>query len=351
MRIVHMPYNVASFASETVQALRSLGYNASGIIFQPHVKSISSDGVKTIPLEPGNFISFFRKYFFTIKYILRADVVHWYWDADLLTSNFELKLIKWLGKPAVIEWVGSDIRNPQIEFSDNPWYKQAFNDKYEFASTESHEKSVAKQKKFAAAGFIPVVCPDMEQYLRPEIFPHYFKTHQRLNIKNYTPQFPSAQNKKPLIVHSSTAPYTKGTQFVLEAIQLLKNKFDFDFELIENKTRAEALNKVLECDIYLDQFILGCHGMAATEAMAMGKPVVGYIKEALLGKYPADLPIINASPIKIAEQLTPLLHSAELRNTIGKKSRAYAEKYHDAQKVAQELADIYKQVICEKIKS
>lgn len=351
MRIVHMPYNVASFASESVRALRGLGHDARGLVFQPFSKSIKFEGLWNISHE-GIEKSVFKKlnyntqkYFQTIRHILWADVIHWYWDADLLTQNLELKLIKWLNKPVVVEWLGSDIRNPAIEFLDNPFYENVYLNEHEYSKTESVDRSSFIQRKFASAGFIPVLCPDMEQYIVPGVLPFYFKTHQRVNLGNFPALYPSIDNKRPLVVHSSSARITKGTRFVEDAISALKNEFDFDFVLIENKTNSEAMQLVSRCDIYLDQFILGCHGMAAVEAFSYGKPVIGFIKDSLIQKYPEDLPIISANPHQIAEKLRPLLTDAGLRNSLGKKSRAYAEKYHDAEKVAKQLIDIYEKVI------
>ncbi len=100
-----------------------------------------------------------------------------------------------------------------------------------------------------------------------------------------------------------------------------------------------------QCDVYIDQLIIGGHGYAALEAMAFGKPVVGYINPVLGKDYPSDLPIFNANPDNIAERLEVLIKDAALRNELGKKGRAYAEKYHDGEKIARELVKIYEEVI------
>jgi glycosyltransferase involved in cell wall biosynthesis len=100
-----------------------------------------------------------------------------------------------------------------------------------------------------------------------------------------------------------------------------------------------------ECDVYVDQLVLGAHGFAAVEAMAFGKPVICYVNPEIGKDYPADLPIVNANPDNIAEQLEALIRNASLRREIGEKSRAYVEKYHDERKVAAELVQIYDEVI------
>ncbi|HKX82821.1 MAG TPA: hypothetical protein VJL58_01260, partial [Pyrinomonadaceae bacterium] len=65
-----------------------------------------------------------------------------------------------------------------------------------------------------------------------------------------------------------------------------------------------------------------------------------------IGKdYPADLPIVNADPDTIEGKLEALVQNAALRNELGRKSRAYVEKYHDDQINARELVGIYEEVI------
>jgi hypothetical protein len=60
------------------------------------------------------------------------------------------------------------------------------------------------------------------------------------------------------------------------------------------------------------------------------------------------LPIINATQDNLADVLEPLLRDGELRHEIGKRSRVYVEKYHDAIKLAYRLVDIYQAVIEDK---
>jgi glycosyltransferase involved in cell wall biosynthesis len=134
----------------------------------------------------------------------------------------------------------------------------------------------------------------------------------------------------------------------LKTIKELRKKYKFEFRLIQGLPRREALYLMQRADIFLDQFVIGYHGMAALEAMALGKPTLCYIKPSAIGKYPTDFPIVNASPDDLAEVLEPLLKDGELRSEIGRKSRAYVEKYHDATKVAHQLVDIYQEVIKER---
>jgi glycosyltransferase involved in cell wall biosynthesis len=156
---------------------------------------------------------------------------------------------------------------------------------------------------------------------------------------------PDPARTRPVIVHSPSAPNAKGTPAVLAAIDSLHDRFDFDFRLIQGIPRRQVLEMVRDADIFLDQFVLGGYGMAALEAMALGKPVLCYVKPSLIAQYPSDLPIVNATQESLTDLLAGLLADGARRPEIGLRSRAYVEKYHDALKIAGELKGIYEDVL------
>ncbi|MDP9307386.1 MAG: hypothetical protein M3P15_03655, partial [Actinomycetota bacterium] len=78
---------------------------------------------------------------------------------------------------------------------------------------------------------------------------------------------------------------------------------------------------------------------------AYGKPVVGYIHDEAARRtgeaFGVDVPIVRTTKETLASDLQPLLDSAEKRHTSGAVSRAYVERVHDADKMADRLIDIY----------
>jgi glycosyltransferase involved in cell wall biosynthesis len=350
MRVLHLPYNIASIPSHTVKGLRQTGVEVYGLMLGNALVQ-SADGLKVIEPVPRRKVyrwvwRSFRWLYNYLKWVAWADVIHWYFT-PVLPWGLDLKYIKALGKPGVVEWLGSDIRIPEIEFEDNPYYKAAFYSGYEYQS-ESLQRSRQVQKKFAEAGFASIVPVCMLRYVQTDICPRVYVVPQRILLSDYNTAYPDPAVTRPLIVHAPTAPIAKGTPAVLKAIEKLKIAYNFEFRLLHGMSRNEALQVVQRADIFLDQFVVGDHGMAALEAMAFGKPVVCYIKPSMIDKYPPDLPIINATQDNLPDVLEPLLRDGELRHEIGKRSRAYVEKYHDAIKLAYRLVDIYQEVIEDK---
>lgn len=352
MRVLHCPVNIASIPSHTVRGLREIGINARGLVFG-NAPVQSADGLEVIEgasrRKPHRWVwrQFLRSYYY-FKWVAWADVVHWYFGARVLSWGLDLKYFKALGKPGVVEWLGSDIRIPEVEFLDNPYYASAFYNGYEYQQYESLQKSRQIQKRFAEAGFVTIVPYGMSQYVQKDICPQVYSVPQRVVLSDFCPAYPDPNSTRPIVVHSPTAPIAKGTPAVLKVMERLKRKYDFEFLLIHGIQRNEALQLMQRADIFLDQFVIGHHGMAALEAMAFGKPVLCYIKPSLIKEYPPDCPIINADQDNLADVLEPLLKDGKLRNEIGQRSRAYVEKYHDATKLAHKLVEIYRELIKDK---
>jgi glycosyltransferase involved in cell wall biosynthesis len=348
MRVLHMPVNTASIASTTVRALHQHGVDAYGIVFATNVVQ-SYDGLRPIIMgnkrQPHKALWGIVRFGLSLADYLRRgkpDLVHWYYSGSASTLDMDIRLLKTLNVPGLVEWTGSDIRIPEVEFTENPYYAAAFNNGYEYRRFENKADSLARQRRFAQIGFAAAAATGMMQYVQPDIFPQVFRLEQRLILSDFEPIFPRHDQKRPLIVHSPTAKVTKGTQAVLDAIEKLKPRLDFDFRLITGMPRQEALSLVQQSDIFLDQFVLGDRGFAALEAMAFGKPVVCYLKPSLVQAYPRELPIVNASQDALADALECLIRDSSLRRELGQQSRAYVEQYHDAAALMPHLIDIYR---------
>jgi glycosyltransferase involved in cell wall biosynthesis len=348
LRVLHLPVNIASIPSHTVRGLRHIGVNARGLMFV-NTPLQSDDALTVIELPPFRkpFLWVWRNFqwlYHYLKGIAWADVIHWYFGNPALPWGFDLKYLKALNKPGVVEWLGSDIRIPEIEFKDNPYYATAFHNGYEYQG-ESLQRSRYVQKRFAETGLVSIASMGMLTYIQSDITHQVYTMAQRIVLSDYPPTYPEPDVKQPIIVHSPSAPIAKGTPTVIKVINELKKKYIFDFRLIQGISRHEALQQIQQADIFLDQFIVGDHGMAALEAMAFGKPVLCYIKPSMIDKYSSDFPVVNANQVNLGQVLESLLKDGHLRNEIGKRSRAYVEKHHDAFQLAYRLLDIYQELI------
>lgn len=346
-----MPVNTASNIYMLVRALRKEGVDAQGLVFNT-TSMQTFDGLLTVRV--GNkrkpwlaawglleFVMKLRQYFREG----RPDLIHWYYSGSLSTLGADVALLKVLNVPGIVEWVGSDIRIPEVEFAENSYYTEVFDKGYEYRPYESQKDSHRRQQRFADLGFTCLAGEGMLQYVQRDIFPNPIVLRRRVVMEDMPLRLPDPNKRRPLVVHSPTRQITKGTDAVLRAVESLKSELDFDFQLVSGVPHKEALQIMANADIFLDQFVLGDWGGAALEALAMGKPVVCYLKPSILQYYPPGLPLVNATKDTLREVLKELLVDGSRRRSLGEQGRAYAETYYDTRVVVQDLIAIYRSVI------
>jgi len=349
VKILLIPFNIASKGSITIDALNKIeGVEAKGLFLGSDVRQTIGQNVTRLPLAPfaKNPVRWashqFKKAYYFRKMIQWADVIHWIWDSAY-GMQLDLRYVAYLNKPGVIEWSGSDIRNRAMAEKLNPYMKAIYDNGYEYAHIETTERSNRIQERFARLGFFPLTTPEMDLYVRKDLFPKTYTTLHRLDVNDFNPVEPL--NERPLVVHAPTRRIAKGTEYILKAVEELKPELDFEFRLLEHMPRNEAMRQVQQCDIFIDQLMLGSHGLSSCEAMAFGKPVLCYIMPAVYQNgLPAECPIVNVTIETIKDKLRQLIVDSSLRRDLGRKGREYVLQYHDADKIACRFVEIYKEV-------
>lgn len=163
----------------------------------------------------------------------------------------------------------------------------------------------------------------------------------------YAPRYPTAGDRPLRVVHAPNHREFKGTQYLIDAVERLRAEgVRIELELVEGRSNTEALEVYRDADVIFDQCLIGHHGYLAQEAMALGKPVMCYIRDpqsTLLE--PSECPIINAMPPEIEPTLRRL--AGPDRSTlgdIGRRGRRYIERHHTPRRFADRLARAYEQL-------
>jgi glycosyltransferase involved in cell wall biosynthesis len=349
MKILFLPVNVASMQAITAQAMNQIdGVEAKCFTFQDHIYLTKNENTYYFPRtyswkNPIKLIKTKIQYRRKLKeFIDWADILH-YVGCPGLKSYRDLKWIVNSNKKVFIEFVGSEIRNPDLLLNLNPYYTKVFHEGYEYKLQESGNNKKIVQLKFSEIGAKVLANPEMKLYVDNNLLPEIFSFNNRINVRDFVPKFPSKLNNKPLIVHSPSAPIAKGSQIIASIIDKLKMRFEFDFIMLHNKPRTEVLDIMKKCDIFIDQIICGSFGMAALEAMANGKPTLCYIMDEVYDNgLPRDCPIVNVNPDTLEEKIIELICNSELRHEIGIQSRNYVEKFHDVKVLVKDLLKIYR---------
>jgi glycosyltransferase involved in cell wall biosynthesis len=171
------------------------------------------------------------------------------------------------------------------------------------------------------------------------------------NILDLAPNFQIASENSFKVCHAPSDRDVKGTSFILNAVEKLqRDGYAIELQILENLSHDIVLERISDCDVFIDQLHHGWYGGVAVEAMALGKPVICYIREKDLiyvsEMMVSDLPIIRSNPDLIYETLRTLLsqsHSSLVQ--IGRDSRRFVEFWHDPMKITGEILSIYRDSI------
>src|SRR5207249_3736820 len=156
---------------------------------------------------------------------------------------------------------------------------------------------------------------------------------------------PPVERERPLVVHAPSDLEKKGTQHVVAACEQLP----VDLDVVHGVPHDEAVERFKRADIVVDQLHYLWHGVFAIESMAYGKPVVTHLDPEAVRQteeaFGVQVPIVAATKDDLVEKLRPLVESFELRRRLGEEGRAYVERVHDLEQVADRFIDLYRSLL------
>lgn len=327
MKVFHGTTEIAGQMGILSEALQkkghySIGYNTfhSYLGYEDHL--VNTDE-QTIEQERENIIPAF-------------DVFHFHYGTTLSPGFEDLEKIARLGKKMVMHHWGNDVRFHDIARIHNPYVYTG-----DSPPNEVMHERLTKMTRYIKQAIVQdyEMVPYVENY-----YDHVHVVPIAIDLSQFTPAYPDPMKKRPLILHAPTNPDFKGTAHVENAIEQLRKEYDFDYKRIEKLKHSEAIELYKEADLIIDQVLCGSHGLLSVETMALGKPVVTYIREDLISRFPSELPIVNANPDTLYDQVKKLLENPSLRRTHGEQGRKYVEAYHSSDVVIEQLLAIYEQL-------
>jgi glycosyltransferase involved in cell wall biosynthesis len=255
-------------------------------------------------------------------------------------TGLDLLLLKAMGKSVFFHFRGSEVRLNSVFKALSPYHyieeQRAKNMPFVFQEPD--------QKAFR--DFVCGVCddvfvndPELQCYVPNALIVPRAIDHALLEQAEV-----QKVRERPLIVHAPSRRGVKGTEYVLRAVELLKQEgLQFDFTLVENMSHCDALEIYRQATIIVDQLRIGWYGVLAVEGMALGKTVVSYIRHDLRHYLPSPAPLANADPNNVTEVLRYLLNNPESAQAYAQAGRKFVKEYHDADKIAELLMSIYNQ--------
>jgi len=317
--------NTGGIAYKIADGLRNNGIRADSVVIDEHTFSYPYHKKMKYWSYKHSIINRLIKYYYFFKHTLLYDVFFFNTRSTLLSRKLDLNILRLLGKKTAMIYVGCDIRDKNYYLSSSEKYTVCKN-----CSTNYQQlvRCTMEEKISESAVIQKYIDAPFSHPFDAEILNGKFNyLYLLLELEKYEPHY--KVNKKIKIVHLPSDDGIKGTNYIIEAVEQLKNvNNEFEFLLIRNKPHNEVIRIISEADILIDQMVAGWYGLISIEAMALGKTVVCYLRNELYNYIP-DIPIINLNPDNLAEGLKKLIEEKEKLNKYGMEGRKFAEKYHD----------------------
>jgi glycosyltransferase involved in cell wall biosynthesis len=192
-------------------------------------------------------------------------------------------------------------------------------------------------------------------------FPMTHVKYKSLDLALWNPeieipnQFLLKRNGKVKVLHSFmeggrtfNGKNIKGSPSVWRAVERLQTEgYPVEYYYVQDVESKDMRYYQVQADIIVDQLIYGWWGSTGIEGMALGKPVVCYLrrewKEHFFQVFPEyrGLPIVEASTDDIYEVLKRLVIDEGYRKRRGEEAREFAERHFDLKRNSAELEKLF----------
>src|SRR5438067_12873937 len=284
---------MAGIPWENVQALRRKGLDARLVVFERGTLHPEADW--SLDRRGGLARRLATQAAAFARLAPRTDIFHFYFGLTLVPKSVQFPLLRPLRKKRAFHYLGTDIRGKSRD---------------ELAYGKRADAEIVGS--YDAQRWVPeahVIAPGLD--LRP-----------------FTP-VPPSDSPRPVVVHAPSNREKKGTTDVIAVLERLPVELD----IVEGVPHEEARARYARADIVVDQLRAGWHGVFALESMALGKPVVTYLKPDVVERsaegFGVRLPVVPATKETLVEALRPLVEQPALRREVGAQSRDYVEQVHD----------------------
>lgn len=342
LRVLHAPGLAGGNPANLARAERAIGLDSWCLTNEPNPFRYAVDEQLPGPGE-GRLAYELQRWRLLARALRDFDVIHFNFGRTFMPGvlAFDLPLLRAAGKRVFMTYQGDDARqgdycraNFEISFA-------ARVDAAYYADDAAKRRRIARVGRYASGIF--ALNPDLLHVLPARA---RFLPYANVDLNAWRPGAPP-DNAAPVVVHAPTHRAVKGSELLIAAAECLRREGErFELVLVEGMSHADARRAYERADLVVDQLFAGWYGGFALEMMALGKPVLAYLREGDFRFLPegmaADLPVIPVRPDSIGATLKEWLRAPRQRlREVGRLSRAFAEKWHDPLRIAAQLKAAY----------
>ncbi|WP_438353553.1 hypothetical protein [Microbacterium sp. CJ88] len=154
-----------------------------------------------------------------------------------------------------------------------------------------------------------------------------------VDVERFATDAPVFARTTPRVIHASSAPVQKGSHLIRPALAPLIDSGAVTYEAVSGASAAEMPTRFAAADIVVDQLRLGSYGVAACEAMAAGRVVVGHVLPDVRAQVEQatglELPIVEATPDSLARVVAGLVQDPDAARARAAAGPGFVQTVHD----------------------
>ncbi|MDQ2697788.1 MAG: hypothetical protein M3Y46_03260 [Actinomycetota bacterium] len=315
-----------------------------------HVSAISVQGTRTGPFKPEvdirvPFAVYQRSAVWHDRFErMLGEQTHAIWESGLpllgrrLGSDTmaEMRWASGRGVQPGLMFHGSDIRPPLRHAQAHPWspYRDAS------GPLRALERTTRENAEIAATAGVPtfVSTPDLLEWLPGSTWVPVVVDPAAWRVAGSS----TAPHRVPVVVHAPTQRWIKGTDLIEPTLERLHAEGVIDYRPLTAVPHAAMPAVYGSADIVLDQFRLGSYGVAACEALAAGRLVMGHVdartRELVRAETGLELPIHETTIESLEHDLRRVSAQPDDVASLRSLGPAFVEAVHDGRRSAAALA-------------
>jgi len=335
MRILLAPTNIGNQGQLQAAALRARGHEAEFWQLGKSAFSFAHDRQLEWPTSSSEALALFSEIA-----LADYDVIHFHFGRSLtpkanpLGELWDLALWRQLNVRLIMSFHGTEMRDAEKEKQLDRWSY------YHFGAPHNTPEVLAKRLGAIRQNVDAMTVSAGSNFLH---VPDANYLPLAVDTEAIQPAAPPSR-VIPVIAHAPSRRSTKGTDFVLAALDTLQAQgVQFEVDLIEGVDNAEVIRRISNADIVIEKVLGDGYGVTALEAFAAGRPVVTRATERAT-KWAPGFPGVSADPDTLVTTLRALVESPSQRVAIGAASREFAVEHHGLAAVGRALERLYTDV-------
>lgn len=342
LRVLHGVYEIAGQGMLLARALREAGCDARCLSYKVDWDGRGGDIVVDLDRRRGEALKGAAMFTAFLRWAAFFDVFHFHFGTTILPRQWDVPLLRRLGKKIAFHFHGCDVRDRAHMLRAHRFSTCTECDP--FCRPRRQRWLLEQAARYGDRVFFSTL--DLAESVPGAVpLPLAVDTGRcaeagtRLALPE--PGRRDGVRGSVVIGHAPTNRLIKGTCFVVAAVERLRREFPLvELRMMERRPWAGVPEFLAGCDIVVDQLLMGWYGVLAIEGMATGRAVVLRLRDDLRGARP-EPPVVNADPATLEEALRALIQDPARRSALGAAGAAFARQHHDTQVVGRQLLHIY----------